>query len=64
MKIRLYGIIEAEGEAEDMALFCAMFFNSMKQVQQAQEKAEMDTDTAELLKMIDDSLKKGGDGKA
>lgn len=58
MKITLFGVIEAEGEPDELSMFAALFFSGMKQVQQAQEKEEMDSDAVELFRMIDESMKK------
>ncbi len=61
MKVRLFGVIEADGTPEELSLFTSLFFSAMKEVAQIQQEQEVDSNVAELLKSIDESLKKGGE---
>lgn len=61
MKVRLFGVIEAEGEPEELSMFVSLFFSGMKQVAQIQQEQTDNSDIAELFRSIDESLKKGGE---
>ena len=61
MKIRLFGVIEAEGDPEDLSVFTSLFFSGMKQVAQIQQEQTHNSEIAELFKSIDESMKKRSD---
>lgn len=61
MKVRLFGVIEVDGEPEELSLFTSLFFSAMKEVAQIQQEQEVDGEAAELFKILEESMKKKGD---
>ena len=61
MKVRLFGVIEADGTPEELSLFTSLFFSAMKEVAQIQQEQEVDGEAAELFKILEESMKKKGD---
>ena len=61
MKVRLFGVIEVDGEPEELSMFTSLFFSAMKEVAQIQQDQEVDGEAAELFKILEESMKKKGD---
>ena len=40
MKIILFGVVEAEGNPEDLSMFASLFFSGLKQVAEMQAEQE------------------------
>jgi len=58
MKIRLFGVIDAEGEPDELSLFASLTLYTMKQAVRMEEKQEMDSAMNELMRTIDESMSK------
>lgn len=59
MKIRLFGVVEAEGNPEDLSMFASLFFSGLKQVAELQAEQEQNSAVSELMKSIDEAMKHG-----
>lgn len=59
MKIRLFGVVEAEGNPEDLSMFASLFFSGLKQVAEMQAEQEQNSAVSELMKSIDEAMKHG-----
>lgn len=59
MKIRLFGVIEAEGEPGELSAFASLFFSAMKQIAELQAEQEQNNAVSELMKSIDEAMKHG-----
>lgn len=59
MKIRLFGVVEAEGNPEDLSMFASLFFSGLKQVAEIQAEQEQNSAVSELMKSIDEAMKHG-----
>ena len=59
MKIRLFGVVEAEGDPEDLSMFASLFFSGLKQVAEMQAEQEQNSTVSELMKSIDEAMKHG-----
>ena len=59
MKIRLFGVVEAEGDPEDLSMFASLFFSGLKQVAEMQAEQEQNSAVSELMKSIDEAMKHG-----
>ena len=59
MKIRLFGVVEAEGEPEELSVFASLFFSGLKQVAEMQAEQEQNSAVSELMKSIDEAMRNG-----
>ena len=59
MKIRLFGVVEAEGDPEDLSVFASLFFSGLKQVAEMQAEQEQNSAVSELMKSIDEAMQNG-----
>ena len=59
MKIRLFGVVEAEGEPEELSVFVSLFFSGMKQIAEMQAEQEQNSAVSELMKSIDEAMRNG-----
>ena len=59
MKIRLFGVVEAEGDPEDLSMFASLFFSGLKQIAELQAEQEQNSAVSELMKSIDEAMKHG-----
>lgn len=59
MKIRLFGVVEAEGNPDDLSMFASLFFSGLKQVAEMQAEQEQNSAVSELMKSIDEAMKHG-----
>lgn len=59
MKIRLFGVVEAEGNPEDLSMFASLFFSGLKQVAEMQAEQEQNSAVSELMKSIDEAIRNG-----
>lgn len=59
MKIRLFGVVEAEGNPEDLSMFASLFFSGLKQVAEMQAEQEQNSAVSELMKSIDEAMRNG-----
>lgn len=59
MKIRLFGVVEAEGDPEDLSMFASLFFSGLKQVAEMQAEQEQNSAVSELMKSIDEAMRNG-----
>ena len=59
MKIRLFGVVEAEGEPGELSAFVSLFFSGMKQIAELQAEQEQNSAVSELMKSIDEAMKHG-----
>ena len=59
MKIRLFGVVEAEGNPEELSMFASLFFSGLKQVAEMQAEQEQNSAVSELMKSIDEAMKHG-----
>lgn len=59
------GSFRAEGDAEEMAVFAALFLEGLREVHEIKnsEESEMRERMEDLFRSIDDSLKKKGDAR-
>ena len=59
MKIRLFGVVEAEGNPEDLSMFASLFFSGLKQIAELQAEQEQNSAVSELMKSIDEAMRNG-----
>ena len=59
MKIILFGVVEAEGNPEDLSMFASLFFSGLKQVAEMQAEQEQNSAVSELMKSIDEAMRNG-----
>lgn len=59
MQIRLFGVVEAKGNPEDLSMFASLFFSGLKQVAEMQAEQEQNSAVSELMKSIDEAMKHG-----
>ena len=60
MRIRMFGVIEADGEPEELSVFVSLFFSGMKEVAKIQQEQKENSEIAELFRSIDESMKDKG----
>jgi len=59
MKIRLFDVVEAEGEPGELSAFVSLFFSGMKQIAELQAEQEQNGAVSELMKSIDEAMRNG-----
>ena len=59
MKIRLFGVVAAEGNPEELSMFASLFFSGLKQIAELQAEQEQNNAVSELMKSIDEAMKHG-----
>lgn len=59
MKIKLFGVVEAEGDPENLSMFASLFFSGLKQVAEMQAEQEQNSAVSELMKSIDEAMRNG-----